>query len=32
MNKDKYGFVQMIGFLDNFKFLRIVKNTTVIVM
>lgn len=25
MNKDKYVFAQMIGFLDNFKFLRIVK-------
>ena len=25
MNKDKYVFAQMVGFLDNFKFLRIVK-------
>lgn len=25
MNKDKYVFAQIIGFLDNFKFLRIVK-------
>ena len=25
MNKDKYVFAQMIGFLDNFKSLRIVK-------
>ena len=25
MNKDKYVFEQMVGFLDNFKFLRIVK-------
>ena len=32
MNKDKYVFAQMIGFLDNFKSFCIVKNTTVIVM
>ena len=25
MNKDKYVFAQLVGFLDNFKFLRIVK-------
>ncbi len=25
MHKDKYVFAQMIEFLDNFKFLRIVK-------
>ncbi len=25
MNKDKYVFAQLAGFLDNFKFLRIVK-------
>lgn len=25
MNRDKYVFAQMVGFLDNFKFLRIVK-------
>ena len=25
MNKDKYVFAQMVGFLDNYKFLRIVK-------
>lgn len=25
MNKDKYVFVQMVEFLDNYKFLRIVK-------
>ena len=25
MNKDKYVFAQLLGFLDNFKFLRIVK-------
>ena len=24
MNKDKYVFAQLVGFLDNFKFLRIV--------
>lgn len=25
MNKDKYVFAQMVEFLDNYKFLRIVK-------
>ena len=25
MNKDKYVFAQLVGFLDNFKFLRIVR-------
>ena len=25
MNKDKYVFAQLVGFLDNFKFLRIVQ-------
>ena len=25
MNKDKYVFAQLVGFLDNFKFLRVVK-------
>lgn len=25
MNKDKYVLVQMVEFLDNYKFLRIVK-------
>ena len=25
MNKDKYVFAQLVQFLDNFKFLRIVK-------
>ena len=25
MNKDKYVFAQLVSFLDNFKFLRIVK-------
>ena len=25
MNKNKYVFTQLVGFLDNFKFLRIVK-------
>ena len=25
MNKNKYVFAQLVGFLDNFKFLRIVK-------
>ena len=25
MNKDKYVFAQLVGSLDNFKFLRIVK-------
>ena len=25
MNKDKYVFAQLVGFLDNFKFQRIVK-------
>ena len=25
MNKDKYVFAQLVAFLDNFKFLRIVK-------
>ncbi len=25
MNKDKYVFAQLVGILDNFKFLRIVK-------
>lgn len=26
MNKDKYVFAQLVAFLDNFKFLRLVKN------
>lgn len=26
MNKDKYVFAQMVEFLDNYKFLRIVKS------
>lgn len=25
MNKDKYVFAQMVEFLENYKFLRIVK-------
>ncbi len=29
MNKDKYVFAQLVSFLDNFKFLRIVKSMTV---
>ena len=30
MNKDKYIFAQMVEFLDNYKFLRIVKKLSIL--
>ena len=30
MNKDKYVFAQMVEFLDNYKFLRIVKKVSIL--